>query len=137
MNLAHRLLFASVAAVATIFSGCSGSNIPDLAQVNGVVTLNGMPYPNAQVTFTPAQGRPSEGVTDAEGKFELVYLPQVKGAQLGDHTVAITTRYQAPENPGTERPFVEPLPPQYNVQSKLTAAVNSGVNVVDFPLTTR
>lgn len=115
--------------------GCSNSGLPPLGEVHGVVTLNGAPYPNAQVVFIPAEGRPSEGVTDSTGRFELTYLPQVKGAQLGDHTVMITTRYQAPENPGSEPPFVEPLPPKYNNQSTLTATVSAGVNQFDFALT--
>jgi hypothetical protein len=136
LTIARSDWLVSLAALALIVgSGCSGSQ--PLAAVSGVVTLDGTPYPNAHVTFSPAKGRPSEAVTDSEGKFELTYLPKVKGAELGNHTVTITTQYQAPENPGTEKPFVEPLPPKYNVQSTLSATVAAGKNEVSFPLTSK
>lgn len=128
-------LFTVAAAVLFAAGGCSGSGMPSLATVSGIVTLNGAPYPNARVAFSPAQGRPSEGITDSTGKYELSYLPGVKGVEPGDHSVSITTQYQAPENPGSEPPFVEPLPPKYNVTSTLTAKVEKGSNQIDFTLT--
>lgn len=134
MTIARFDWLVALAAIALIV-GCSNSQ--PLAAVSGVVMLDGTPYPNAHVTFSPVKGRPSEGVTDSEGKFELTYLPQVKGAELGKHTVTITTQYQAPENPGKEAPFAEPLPLKYNVQSTLSAEVAAGKNEVNFPLTSK
>ncbi len=128
-------LIASCAGL--ILAGCSGPDIPSLGQVQGVVTLDGAPYPNARVTFTPAQGRPSDGVTDSSGKYELTYMADVKGAQLGDHTVSITTQYQAPENPGDAPPFKEPLPAKYHERSTLKATVNKGENQHDFQLVSK
>src|SRR5690606_25476771 len=127
--------FASLAAVALVaVGGCSGSDLPELASVTGVVTLDDAPYPNAHVMFTPAQGRPAEGVTDSNGKYELTYLPGVKGAEPGTYKVSITTQYQAPENPGNEPQFVEPLPAKYNVSSTLSETVSPGKNEINFPL---
>lgn len=138
MHTARFARFISLAAVALFAAGgCSSSDLPKLSTVSGVVTLDGAPYPNAYVMFAPAKGRPSEGVTDSSGKYELSFLPGVKGAELGEHKVSITTQYQAPENPGSEPPFVEPLPPKYNVASTLTATVTSGSNEVNFDLTSR
>ncbi len=112
--------------------------MPKLAEVHGLVTLDGKPYPNAKVTFSPAKGRPSEGVTDSSGKFELFYLPQMKGAELGEHTVSITTQYQTPENPTPETAnFVEPLLPKYNSKSALSVSVENGNNEINFPLTSK
>jgi hypothetical protein len=122
-------------ALALVAAGCSGPDLPDLADVSGIVTLDGAPYPNAYVVFAPAKGRPAEGVTDSSGKYQLNYLPGVKGAVPGSYTVSITTQYQAPENPGTERPFVEPLPAKYNVRSTLSATVAPGSNEANFDLT--
>jgi hypothetical protein len=138
LTTARLVSLVSVATILLIVSGgCSDSKVPKLAAVKGVVTLDGTPYPNAHVAFSPPKGRPSEGVTDSEGKFELTYLPQVKGAELGSHTVMITTQYQAPENPTTEVSFVEPLPPKYNVRSSLSVTVENGNNEVNFPLTSK
>jgi len=132
-RLARFVLLAAITLI--IPAGCSQSGLPKLAAVSGVVTLDGVPYPNAKVVFSPAKGRPSEGVTDGNGKYELMYLPEVKGAELGNHTVSITTQYQAPENPtGNEPQFKEPLPSKYHVTSTLTATVNEGANEVSFPL---
>lgn len=130
---ATRLL--SFALLALLAVGCSGSNLPDMGQVSGVVTLDGAPYANAYVVFSPTQGRPSEGVTDSEGKYKLNYMPGAPGALLGNHKVSITTQYQAPENPDAAPPFVEPLPAKYNIQSTLTATVQPGNNQIDFALT--
>ncbi len=135
MPTARLVRFASLAAVALIAAGgCSGSDLPELAPVSGVVTLDDAPYPNAHVMFTPAQGRPAEAVTDSNGKYELYYLPGTKGAEPGKYTVSITTQYQAPENPGNEPPFVEPLPAHYNVSSTLSETVSPGKNEINFPL---
>lgn len=128
---------ASLAAVAFIVtSGCSNSNQPPLGTVSGVVTLDDAPYPNANVVFTPAKGRPSVGLTDGSGRYELNYLPETKGAELGEHTVSITTNYQAPES-GKEVNFKEPLPVKYHENSTLSATVVAGSNKHDFPLTSK
>lgn len=135
MPTASWVRFASLAAVALIAAaGCSGSKLPELASVSGVVTLDSKPHANAHVMFIPAQGRPAEAVTDSNGKYELNYLPGVKGAEPGTYTVSITTQYQAPENPGNEPPFVDPIPPKYNVGSTLSEKVSPGKNEINFEL---
>lgn len=138
MDIARLASVVSLTAFALVgITGCSGSDLPNLAKVSGVVKLDDKPHANAHVMFTPAQGRPSEGVTDASGKYELSYLPGVKGAQLGEHKVSITTQYQAPENPGSEPPFKEPIPTKYNEQSTLSKTVEAGANQFDFDLKTK
>lgn len=126
-----------VVSLACLLAGCSGSDLPDLGQVHGVVTVDGAPYPNARVEFSPKTGRPSEGVTDASGKYVLKYMPEVPGAELGDHTVRITTLYQSPENPDDAKPFTDPIPSQYNVESGYTATVNNGENEYNFDIKTK
>lgn len=42
--------------------GCGArSDLPELGDVKGVVTLDGKPLANAQIQFVPASGRPSSG----------------------------------------------------------------------------
>lgn len=123
---------ASVVAVAlaTLF-GCSGSKQPPLGTVEGFVTLDGKPLATAAVLFTPeGRGRTSIGITDADGRYSLTYLRDIKGADLGRHTVRITTATD--DNGGKER-----LPRRYHAKSTLSASVEPGSNQHDFTLTSK
>lgn len=117
--------------------GCGGADTPPLGTVTGTVTHNGAPVDGALVEFIPEEGRPSSGVTDASGVYNLVYLDGVNGAVTGKHTVMITTRRDASGGEGDEevieaRP--ETIPRKYNDESSLEVEVKSGSNVHDFPL---
>ena len=70
---------------ALLLTGCGSG--PKLAPVIGVLTYKGTPMPNVQLDFSPEQGRPSWGQTDAEGRFTLEYDPDHKGVILGKHKV--------------------------------------------------
>lgn len=123
-----------LAALAMFGLGCSGG-VPDVGLVRGTVTLDGKAYPDAQVVFTPAHGRPSTGITDSNGSYVLVYLRDVKGATPGKHTVRITTVQRSTSDRGEDPPFHESIPERYNVKSTLSADVKPGENVIDFALT--
>jgi hypothetical protein len=79
---------ASVLAVlaCVLVAGCDSSNV---VRVSGTLTYKGQPVPNAIVHFVPANGRPSMGETDKDGKFTLIYDPQTKGAERGKHRVFV------------------------------------------------
>lgn len=58
--------------------------------VEGVVTLDGQPVPDATVTFVPAagsSGASATGKTDAEGKYQLTAIGAGSGAQPGAGTL--------------------------------------------------
>lgn len=111
--------------------GCSRSHQPPLGLVSGTVTLDGVPLPNAIVRFTPTgPGRTSEGITDADGHYELRYLRAIRGANIDQHIVRITTASE--ENGGREL-----LPPHYHARSELEARVVNGTNRLDFALRLR
>lgn len=71
--------------------------LPVLAEVSGVLKINGAPAPNLVVHLTPLNQpepaaaksgrelrlRDSTGVTDAEGKFRVQYMDGVYGAPMG------------------------------------------------------
>jgi hypothetical protein len=111
-----------------LFPGC-GSGRPPLAPVYGVVTLDGKPLADAEVVFTCEGGRHSTARTDAKGRYELQYLPDVPGAVLGRHTVRIS-RF----DPDT---LIDSVPPKYNSHSELTAEVTKGSNEINFRLTSK
>lgn len=78
-------LFAFLLAAA----GC-GDSIP-VAEVEGVVTLNGKPIDKIQVEFWPiGSGTRSFATTDAEGKYALTTDDGLrKGASLGQHKIVM------------------------------------------------
>ena len=99
-------LSLGVALAALAAAGCGGG--PKIAEVSGVVTVNGRPYPNAVVSFQPIgskenpnPGRGSVAETDENGRFKLVYDGSESGALVGKHRVRIFTKLGA-EIPDTE-----------------------------------
>ncbi len=112
----------------------SKTQLPDLGQVTGTVTLNGKPVDSVTVLFHPIQSEKeksdklkrassSGGTTDAAGHYELKYLGDVKGAAVGECQVAI----DAPSRPD--------IPAKY-LGSKLTVTktVKAGRQVIDLDL---
>ncbi len=113
--------------------GCGGSS--DMGRVKGVVTLDGQPVADATVEFTPeGEGRPSTGMTDANGHYELAYSAKVNGAEIGRHNVKITTGGMKPDESGNLVKVPETIPAKYNKKSELFVEVTSGGNSHDFPL---
>jgi len=100
----------AVASTYCLFSalGCSGKDY-SVAPVSGVVTLNGKPLPNAAVQFLPTgkgnPGPPSSSImnTDDDGRFELQFPDQTKGAVVGKCQVLVSTRrvLSKPNDPDT------------------------------------
>lgn len=130
---------SSVAVVVLAIVGCSAGpgDQPDLGSVTGVVTLDGKPLWKAKVEFEPASGRPSSGVTNAKGEYELVYSPDEKGAKVGKHTVRITT-FAVGEGDAGDVVVTQPekVPVVYNTKTELEANVVAGPNTIPFELRT-
>lgn len=129
--------FVVLAVFSMLIAGCgtSGPGVPPLVKVSGTVTMDGKPLADAMVNFTPDNGRPSVGKTDAMGKYSLMYNDTVEGAVVGKHKVQIV---KIPSGAPTKEnnPQMQ-IPPRYNFQSELVAEVKSGDNEnVNFDLTT-
>lgn len=107
--------------------GC-GYDGPELANVHGVVKLDGTPLEGATVNFYPEKGRPSMGTTNANGEFELKYTSEEHGATLGKHTVRITTYEEFLDEQDNVAKKPERIPTKYNSKSTLTREVISGDN---------
>lgn len=126
-----------VLSIATIGCGSSG---PATGEVTGKVTIDGQPIEGASIEFIPADGRPSTGVTDASGAYELMFTNDAKGALLGSHQVRITTARAGDGGEGvgpTLEARDELLPAKYHDESELTAEVVAGKNTFDFDLQTK
>lgn len=76
-------------AIPLLMLGCGGGDQPELGTVFGMVTLGGQPLANVEITFAPKVGRPSYGESGADGMYELVYIRDVKGAKIGQHTITV------------------------------------------------
>ena len=133
-----------------VLAGCGGrpAGYPETAPVRGVVMLDGKPLIGASVSFVPAAGRSSAGMTDDDGRYELSYTGRIKGAMLGSHRVMLSKRVpdSAYQMSAQEKemlasgdyflPLVEMLPERYHgIESELSAEVKPGRNVIDFELT--
>ena len=70
--------------------GC-GPGGPEIASVEGTVTMDGKPLPDASVVFIPENGRPAGATTDSEGKYVLTFTQGRKGAMPGKNKVRIST----------------------------------------------
>lgn len=136
----QRVTFSLLLILSPWVLGCGGggpSDVPPLGTVTGVVKLDGEPLAGAQVTFSPENGRSSTAETDATGRYDLRYSAELKGAVVGQHTVAITTYRDAvsDETTGKNQPAVaERVPKRYNESTQLTEEVKAGANTIDFDL---
>jgi hypothetical protein len=134
-----RLRFLAAGAVLAAVVGCSGGD--RLVSVSGVVKLDGVPYPNAVVTFqpigdkdNPEPGRGSSAFTDENGRFVLKTDGGKDGAVVGKHRVRIMTRGNevvgqdaegSPDEVPKDRP-IDPIPPEWNALSNIDFDVPKG-----------
>ena len=65
---------------------------PDVVPVTGRVTFKGDPVEFLFLNFIPVEGRPSWGVTEPDGSFELNYVRDQMGARTGKHRVWVEHR---------------------------------------------
>jgi hypothetical protein len=117
-------------------TGCGPSG-PDIASVEGTVTMDGKPLPNAAVVFIPENGRPAGATTDEQGHYVLNFTSGRKGAIPGKNTIRITTLRDADtKEDGTPIPASpETIPMKYNAATELTFDVKDGErNVANFDL---
>lgn len=117
-----------------LMAGCGPGN--GLVTVKGKVTLNGQPLEGAVVQFQPTArgGSPSSGVTDADGRYELMYTFDAPGATPGEHVVSISTARTDLDEGGYEVERPERVPAKYNTQTTLKRTVEPGGSTFDFKL---
>lgn len=148
MNGNVSLLAAALSVLS--LGGCAEvGDRPELGQVTGTITMDGEPLEGIAVVFYPDGGRPARDTTDAEGKYDLIYIRETRGTKLGHNRVEIAPDEEVDEeeeeavaNADSEdrpsKPQPEParpkIPARYNRKSELEADVQPGGNVLDFSL---
>ena len=70
-------------------AGCGGSTMPKIYPATGTVTWKGEPLADATVSFVPSAGAPSDGKTDAQGKFTIM-TNGMPGARAGACKVTVS-----------------------------------------------
>ena len=90
LSLSKHSLRCAALLVLVAVVGCDSG--PTIVPVAGTLTYKGHPVPNAIVFFFPdgGNGRPSQGPTDAEGRFKLAYTSEKDGVMAGKHRVWVT-----------------------------------------------
>ena len=78
-----------VALGAVGLAGCGGSTMPKIYPATGTVTWKGEPLADATVSFVPSVGAPSDGRTDAQGKFTIM-TNGMPGARAGACKVTVS-----------------------------------------------
>jgi hypothetical protein len=112
-------------ALVVVIAGC-GSGV-ELGGVKGRVTKNGQPQPKMWVEFRPtAGGRPAEGYTNSDGRYELRYTGEREGALVGTHRVRVFSGGELDSRDNQ-------LSPRKEVHSR-EVKVESGSNTVDIEL---
>jgi hypothetical protein len=142
-SIAFRLLlFGTAASVLTAMGGCA-DDAPPIGQVNGTVTRGGKPVPNATVNFMPEAGRPSWGLTDPAGKYELHWDQGHDGAEVGTHKVSIAFVPGSPDEEAARAKGTARLPEEQRTivekygnfeTTPLTFEVKKGRQVIDIKL---
>lgn len=126
-----RLGLMCLAIAGVLVTGCgSKPDMPPMASVSGVVTLDGESLPRASLQFVPDVSKNTRGPTgtafsDDKGRYQ-VSTANVQGALVGFHRISVVAR-KAPKN---EMDTLPPslIPERYGNPntSQLTAEVKGG-----------
>ena len=126
--------------------GCGGPPTADyaslgLVDIEGTVTLDGKPLPNASIRFVDTDETYCTGVTDSVGRYKMMLDSRKSGVIPGDKTVVISSLVPAGEGSGAseEDPDAKPkaadkVPDCYNKNSILKIKVSASDSAMDFDL---
>ncbi|MEW4561570.1 carboxypeptidase regulatory-like domain-containing protein [Bremerella sp. JC770] len=133
-NRSHAVSRCALLVLLGSLVGCFSSSGVPVGKVTGVVTVGGEPMSDATVTFYPEVGRPSIGMTDESGHYDLLFTESVKGAIVGIHRVNIS--YGGPPQPGEvdRHARAKRVLPPTNVEWPEPVQVESSSNTIDFDL---
>jgi hypothetical protein len=112
-------------------------------RVTGTVTRGGKAVDRLVVNFWPEQGRPSWGLTNADGHYTMKYDKDRDGAVPGRHKVWVQLKPATPKEEAdaanglfAPRPEINAILEKYGNfnSSPLTVEVKEDEQVIDLPL---
>ncbi len=130
------------ALVLSLLVGCTGGGgpkPPELAPVEGTITMDDKPLAEASVMF----GNGATGETDANGHYVLMGHGGKKGCPPGDYRVVVEkwlkadgSVYRSADMSPMDAGATQKIPPKYSDMEKteLKAKVAAGGGKFDFPL---
>ena len=136
MSVQASLLYSTILIISLVFqTGCSEQG----CQVTGIVTLDGQPLQDATVEYIPTSnaGRIANGLTEADGKYQLTTSKSVSGVFPGEYKVKITTSVTTGTSDADLKTTPEKVPAKYNKRTELNRTVEDGSNQLDFELLTK
>ena len=114
--------------------GCAGderAHIEKAVPVSGVLSYQGKPLDQYQVTFIPSDGRrPATGITDAAGKFTMGTNKPGDGAPPGKCTVTVAWVGPQSDDTASQVPIEDPtqMPqPKVKIPAKYSDPTTSGL----------
>ncbi len=124
------------AAFVALASGCGDPAAPKLSRVRGVVRLDGEPLRQARIEFQPdgPKGSPSMAESGPDGRFDLQFNRNLKGASPGTHRVRITTATSRQAEPEKATRPAEILPTRYHRNTELRYEVRPRANWLEIEL---
>lgn len=98
LNRVSSWWISSMVVICFALCSCFGGGIKPVKvhRVSGIVTVKEVPAPGIVVHFVPNPGRPSIGVTDAKGQFEMQYQSDRAGVLPGEHKVWVEYKPSSP-----------------------------------------
>lgn len=115
-----------------------------LVEVSGTVKLDGQPLQNCTVYFEESESLFSSGVTDTQGRYQLMFDSRKSGVTKGEKTVRFKPGAPPSEKGQAaneeEDPDAKPaaagvsVPDCYNKDSKLKVTVSASDSSFDFDL---
>ncbi|HJZ59508.1 MAG TPA: hypothetical protein VKE74_31480 [Gemmataceae bacterium] len=130
--------------LASVVAGCGKPY--EIGEVEGVITIDGKPLPQARVEFHPdaengTKGPSSGAETDEQGRFKLTYyLPNASapldGAVVGKHKVLVFDLKVAADSTGATRLRFAPSYTQIGT-TPLTKEVKPGKQTIEIELNAR
>lgn len=131
------MFYLAFACLPAVVAGC-GQGVG--ATASGLVTIDGKPAPaGIRIDFQPqrADGSPSMGITDQQGRYELFFTAARKGVLPGECLVRLSV---IPEDDAAGIPRVPEalkgvqIPDSYGLQSTLVRTVKPGRNQIDIEI---
>ena len=120
--------------------GC-GPKGPELGEVEGIITLDGEPVPDAVITYVPmfpdGVECKSSDKTDANGYYRIRYNRERYGVKLGEYMVQASTRDEVRQLDGSKKFIREVIPKVYwSIESPVIVNVEAGKNDLNLEMFT-
>lgn len=118
---------AALVAMVVVGVSCSerASDMPELGQVHGTVTLDGKPIPGVNLYFEPEKGRSSMAQVNTDGVYEALYMIDEKGVKIGPCIVRVEIGFNESG---------QAIPAKYGSKSELKLDVKPGDNTFDIEM---